>query len=133
VNSPGRALHGRHVPHFERDLDVVLNGEPRKQRHGLEDDRGMGIDAPHWGPTIEDLTVGRHLKPRDDPEERALAAAGGAEERDELALVDDEIDVAERGKRPLPAPIALAHSVELDQRPVQARHHSIRKRVSATR
>jgi hypothetical protein len=38
----------------------------------------------------------------EDLEERGLAATGGAENGDELALGDTEINVLERDERPLP-------------------------------
>src|SRR5262249_41803266 len=114
--------------------DVVLDGEPGKQRHGLEDDRGVGIDPLERAAPVEDLAVRGRLEARDDAEECALAAAGRAEERDELALADHEIDLAEGGERPLPRLVALAHATELAQRrAVSSHHHSIRNRASATR
>src|SRR2546426_1301953 len=66
-----------------------------RSRKVLEDDH-----AVHPGPadlaTLEDHAAGgRALEARDDVEQRALAAPGVADHRDELALLDLEIHVTE--------------------------------------
>jgi hypothetical protein len=71
--------------------DVVVDGQPRQQRVVLEHDRAVGSRArsPRGPPGGR-----RRRSPGqagDDVEQRRLAAAGMADDRDVLALVDAEV------------------------------------------
>src|SRR5205085_8044720 len=57
------------------------------------------VRAARLAPTARDVDAARCLrrKPRDKPQRSRLAAAGGAEQRDELAAFDVEVDWTERG------------------------------------
>src|SRR2546423_1714539 len=87
---------------------VLRRRAPRHQALGLEHVAGARVDARE--PLAEDThhagagqeQPGRHV------EQRALAAAGGADDRNELAGADGERDVAHRG-------VALAGIVLRDE------------------
>ena len=54
-----------------------------------------GIDAParHVGAVVEDLAAAGGLQQVDAPQQRGLAGAGGADDGDDIALLDGEVDV----------------------------------------
>ncbi len=56
-------------------------------RRGQERDVALALQYP---------PAGLRLEPGDDPQQRCLAAARGAEEADELAARDRQVDVAQR-------------------------------------
>ena len=60
--------------------------------------------------------AGRDVQAAEDVHQRALAAAGAAHDRDEVARVDQERDVAQRLHTDLPELEDLAHAVHLDHR-----------------
>ena len=74
------------------EANVVPDGEPGKDAAFLEDE-----DAPRIG-SVDRLAFHQHLALRggeeaaDDVEQGRFAAAGGADEADELALLDFEVD-----------------------------------------
>ena len=51
-------------------------------------------------PSIDDRAAGGVLEPGDQPQQRGLAAARGADEDDELAVLDVEVDVRDDGVAP---------------------------------
>src|SRR5690606_15665636 len=89
-------------PYAQAELDVVGDRHVPEQRVVLEHE----ADAALAGFEIVGAdVVDPHLpgiggfEPRDDPQERALAPAGRAEERDELAFGDGEVDVVDHADR----------------------------------
>ena len=86
--------------HPQPELDVLPGGHVREQAVGLEDHadvppvrrRPRQVDA-----VDDDRAGGRLVEPCDEPQRRRLAAAGRAEQRDELALLELEVDAVERG------------------------------------
>ena len=86
------ALGARELADLQRELDVAARGEPREQRRLLEHQRGAGVAGV-------DGARARAVEPGDDVEQRALAAAGRAEQAHELARRDVERDVVERVQR----------------------------------
>src|SRR3954447_15528985 len=54
------------------------------------------------------------VEARDQRQQRALAAAGGAQQADELALVDDQGDPVEGEQRVAARPVPLRDAVESD-------------------
>jgi hypothetical protein len=89
-----------------RDLQgeghVVVDRHVRVERVGLEHHGDAALDGRH---VVDDHAVdlqraaGDLLQPRDHPQKRGLAAARGADEDDQLALFDVEVDVAQHGDR----------------------------------
>ena len=94
----------RHLLHPEREGDVLEDGHVRVERVALEH---HGDAALHRRQVVDPLAVdddvarGRVLEPGDHAQQRRLAAAGRADEDDELALAHVErdalhhVDVAE--------------------------------------
>ena len=85
----------------------------REERVALEDHRHVaatGTPARHVALAEKDPSGSRLLKPGDQPEERRLPAPGGADDREELALTDLEV---ERGER-LDVAVALCETLETE-------------------
>ena len=61
--------------------------------------RRFGGSSPTSSPKIADAAGGRVLEPGDHPQRRGLAAPGRAEQREELAVGDVEVDVVDRDHR----------------------------------
>src|SRR5690606_27718878 len=75
--------------------DVVGEVHVRVERIILEhhgDLAILGVEVGDVLATDQDLARGRVLEPRNHPQRSGLAAAGGAEEADELAVADLEVD-----------------------------------------
>ena len=90
----------RHAAHLQAEADVVEHRHVREQRVVLEhhpEAAALGrqhIDARVVEP---DAAARQRLQARDAVERGRLAAAGRAEQRDELAAPDVEIEPAQRG------------------------------------
>jgi hypothetical protein len=80
----GHVLEDGHVP----EQGVVLEYEADLP---LADMAGAGVLAVE-----QDGALGRELEPGDDPEQRGLARPGRAEQGDQLARADPEVDAGER-------------------------------------
>ncbi len=100
---------------LEAEGDVALDVEVGEERVGLEDRVDVALERRHVGDVLAgevDAALGRVLEPADHPQRRRLAAARRAEQREERALRDLEVErvdgdhVAE----------ALGHAVERDVR-----------------
>src|SRR5256886_1694247 len=125
VARPRRALARPDTELLQPELDVRLHGPPREQRELLEDHRGRGL--PGCQLALEaDAARARPEEPRDDVEERRLAAARRAEERDELLGVHREAHVAE-GLHRLAEPVAVRLRDPLDD-DTHAAHAPSRRR-----
>src|SRR5205823_940028 len=95
-------LLARPAGHLERQGDVLRDRAPVVEDRVLEDDpvvavlarlaRGLAVDG--------DLPARRLDQVADDSQERRLAAPRGADQRDELALADLEVDPFHRGRLP---------------------------------
>jgi hypothetical protein len=88
----------RDLAHHQAISDVVGNVHVREKRVVLED----GVDvALEWRlvrnvTTVEDdAALGREFEARDHPERRRLARAGRPEHREELTVVDRQIDAGD--------------------------------------
>ena len=91
--------------------DVAERGEPRQQRVRLEDHGAVERRAGDLAPVHDDgAGIGR-FQPGEDVEDGGLAAAGVADEHDELAPLHAEPHVAEHG------PVAVAPGDALDAQP----------------
>ena len=80
----------------QRELDIAEGGEPGQQRVALEDDAAVEPRAVDRLAIDGDSALVLAVEPGDDREKRGLAAAGGADERDEFVLADGEVDALER-------------------------------------
>src|SRR5262249_1526248 len=66
--------------------DVLLHGEPRKERVGLEDHATVGAGSGNGRAVQENATRGRLVEPCDHAEERGLAATRGPEEAEKVVV-----------------------------------------------
>ena len=95
--------------------DVLHHRHVREERVGLEHHRHVAVGRRQPGdvrPADQDAPRRRHLEPGDHPERRRLAAARGAEQRDQRPGGDLEGDVVD-GRRGA-AGIDLGHPLEGD-------------------
>ena len=113
---------GRRVPlplrdatHAEAEGDVVADAEPRVEVRVLEDDPAVRARSAH-GPAVDgDGARGGRLEAGEQREERRLAAARRADDRDEFAGPDLDVERAERlDLGPAPATVDVADAVEED-------------------
>jgi hypothetical protein len=93
----------------QRQLDVAGDGQPGEERGLLEHQRDF--PAADVQGAAADL-----VEPGDEREQRALAAAGGAQQADELALPHRQRDVVERQERVGARPVLLGDILEADDR-----------------
>ena len=85
--------------HLERQRDVLLHRAPVVEHGRLEDDPVVAVEPGRRAglPLTVTSPDGRLDDVADDAEQRRLAAARRADQRDELALADVEVDALERG------------------------------------
>ncbi len=84
---------GRHVGLAEAEFDVLLDGEPGEERAVLEDKASVWAGALDLFPIDENFSPIRGLQSGDEVEEGRFAAARGADEHDQFAGLDGEVDV----------------------------------------
>ncbi len=118
---PHRALAvGLRVHAAQLDLHqhVVEHVAPVQQHRALEHDAEVGLRAGHAPAAHDHLARARRMQPRDDPQQRALAAARGADDREELAFADREVDGLQRVRLARSGAVALAiglgHAAQVD-------------------
>ena len=70
------------------------HGQPGIQGEVLEDDRDAGVDAAQRLPVGEDFAAGGREQADQRAQQRALAAAAGAKQRDDFVGVDGERHVS---------------------------------------
>ena len=110
--SPGFRL--RHLPHPQREPDVLRNRHVWVERVVLEDHRNVARarrQVVHDALADPDLAVRDLLETRDHAQRGRLSAAGRADEHDELAVVDIEVEV---GDGTVAVTVGLGHVVEGD-------------------
>jgi hypothetical protein len=97
-----RALLGCRVQGrvFEAERDVLSHGEPREQPRLLEDDAAIEAGAGDQPSVMQHLAIVITVEPRSDAQQGRLAAAAGADDRDELAQCNGKIDAVEGLERP---------------------------------
>ena len=84
--------------HLEGEGDVAAHAHVRVERVGLEHHGEAALRRADLGDVLavdENLARGHVLEAGDEPQEGRLAAAGGADEDDELAVLDVEIDAVD--------------------------------------
>ena len=96
-----RSARAALAPVDEAVADVLRHGQVGEQRVGLEDDAEVALrrrQMRHVAAGDLDAAGVLRLEPGDHAQQRGLAAARGAEEADELALLHLQRDVVERGE-----------------------------------
>ena len=87
-----------HALHLQPERGIVDDPPPRHQRIALRHE-GEGARALRQRCAIEEDRAALRLQgPRQHPEKRRLAGAGGAENRDEFAGIDSERETVEHGQ-----------------------------------
>jgi hypothetical protein len=121
----GRApLRQRRIEHFQAELDILDRGPPWQQPIALEHDRHLAAKGVkvREGITTADAhrAAGRLGQPCDHVEDRRLAAAGLAQDRQHLAGANIEVDIVNRAVRRVAARLAedLGDVIEVDGRVV---------------
>ena len=87
----GRAEHA-----LDAEVDVLEAGQPRQQRMVLEHDGALRAGPGDLAVGAQQHAVRRPGQPGDQVQQGRLAAARVADQRDELALRDAQVDVAQR-------------------------------------
>lgn len=85
-------LGARQAERLEADLHVLQHGQPGKQREALEHHGDAGGRAADRPAEIADAAGGRWREAGDQPEQCRLARAGTAEQADDLAFVQGQVD-----------------------------------------
>ena len=106
------------------ELDVVLHGAPGQQAELLEHHRPVGARAGDRLAVHPDIAGIRPDQAEQDIEEGALAAAGGADDRQEFAFADVDVEVLQRAHRPA----VRRPEGEVDVATLNIRLHAIRPR-----
>ena len=114
LRHPGLALLGPAAGDDERKLDVPADVEPRHQDRLLQHEPDVVPALARWLAADADVAGVMTHQPRDDLEQRGLAAAGRPDEGDELSRLDLQVDVAQDGQRPGRRPVRLVHPAERD-------------------
>src|SRR5262249_58340694 len=83
IGGLGEALLFRDALHLQRPGDVLDRGEPGKQGELLEHHAAVGAGRTDRSPVEMHRAGCRRLEAADDVQERALAAAGRADDGDE--------------------------------------------------
>ena len=89
--------------HLQREGDVVAHRHVRIERIGLEHHGQLALGRGLVGDVAAvdaDGAGGGVLEPGDQAQQGGLAAAGGADEDDELAVLDVEIELRDDRRRP---------------------------------
>src|SRR5579883_2675582 len=93
-------LRLRKPAQFQRKRHVVVDAHVRIERIVLEHHRNVAPRRRHAIDALgadEDLARGDRLQARDDAQQCRLAAAGGADEHDELVIGNLQIEIADHG------------------------------------
>ena len=129
------ALGLRHAVHLEAEDDVLPDVHVRVERVGLEHHGDVAVGrahADHRAALDRDLAGGDLLQPRDHVEQRGLAAARGADQHQELALLDRDVGLVEDLHRAVGFGGALdvekSHGLILSRSPPSARARSTGRR-----
>ena len=91
----GGALGRRGAAELQRVADVLGDRHVRVERVGLEDHRHVAVLRQHVGDVAladQHAAGGDGFEAGDHAQRRGLAAAGGAEQHEELAVGDGEVE-----------------------------------------
>ena len=98
LGAPAPAVRAPHAASAQRELDVVGHRHVAEQRVVLEDEADLALaraDVRDVAAVQHDAAVVDRRQARDRPQQRALAAAGRAEQHEQLAFLDLRGDVAD--------------------------------------
>ena len=90
---------GRNVVRLEAELDVLAHGQPRQQRERLEHHREPRVRGDDGRVAVQRATTRWRDQAGKATQQRRLARAGLAQERDDLAVAQLEADVVEHAQR----------------------------------
>ena len=96
----GAAIGGLHAPDAQREFDVVGHGHVAEQRVVLEHETDAAVAGAHVRDVAavqRDAAVVDAGEAGDGPQQRALAAARGAQQNEEFALAHLDGDVVDDG------------------------------------
>jgi light-independent protochlorophyllide reductase subunit B len=96
LGHPRLGLRPRHARHLQPETHVLRHRQVGEQRIGLEHHADLalvGTQAGNLAPVDADRPGIGPLEPRDHAQHGRLAAARGAQQRDELALLDPEGEI----------------------------------------
>ncbi len=119
VQRGGGGLHlavdvrARQACHLQAERDVAADAHMRIERVGLEHHRQAAFrrrDVHHIAPVDQDLSAGDVLEPRDQAQQRGLAAPRRPDENHERAVLDLQVGILDDIDRPE----RLADSLERD-------------------
>ena len=112
-----RPFGRRHALRFEAQLDVFLHRQPGKQRERLEHHADAARRAIQRHAVIQHLAFIGADQPGHDAQHGRFSRAGLAEQRDDLAFPEREIDAMQhRARRAVGGAERLAHGFEFEYR-----------------
>ena len=117
LGDTGVALGLRHPAHFQAEADIFGHRHVREQRVALEHHAGIagiGRRPRDIGAADQDAPGGRRDEPGDHPQRRGFAAAGRAEQGDQLALGDFKVHPVNRDGRAVGLAQAFEHEAGHD-------------------
>ncbi|MNH07574.1 hypothetical protein D3C79_669690 [compost metagenome] len=80
---------------FQGQGNVLLQGHPREQAVVLEHDAALQARPAHGLPVQQDLPLVVLVEADDQPQQRGFATAAGAENADEFARADVQVNAFE--------------------------------------
>src|SRR5262249_51303670 len=114
--------------------DVLGDAEPGEQRGILKHDAAIGSRPVDRRAFDQDRAGVGLLQPRDQVEQRRLAAPRGADQADEPALADREGDVVDRGgDSARRRPEVLGNGAHLDHEVRRSKEHALRRIAAQAR
>jgi hypothetical protein len=114
VGALARRLH-RHAADLGLQQDVVEHAPPRQQQRALEHDAHVGLRAAHRLARQAELAAAGGQEAGHHLHQGALAAARRADDRDELAGPDLEVQRLQRLDLAVLGAVGLAHAARMDQ------------------
>src|SRR5690606_22651274 len=96
---------------LHREGDVREHREPRHERVALEDDAALERGPGHLAAVHDHRAFARLVEPGEDVEDGRLAAARVADDADELALLEVEVDLLEDRR----GAVALREAPDLEE------------------
>src|SRR4029077_14258782 len=90
------ALGFSHVLHLHAELDVAADRQPGKQSELLEDQDAIGPRTIHRRAIHQNFPGGLWMQPRDQVQQRGLAASRRTDDAKKLSRLHFKIDFVER-------------------------------------
>jgi hypothetical protein len=114
LSARSRYARGSRPAQLDLHEHVVERGAPVEQHRALEHDAEVGLRPVDDAAGDARLARAREVQPRDDAQQRALAAARRPDDREELAGADRQVDRVERVRLAPGAPVGLRDAAQLD-------------------